>query len=87
MAENKGNTYLVVTANGDWQELGEAGEGATIWELPDWASEHLNEDPGSINDTLEEHGRAVADFYKNESGALVIGGDVEEYVSIGFRVG
>ena len=77
MAGEDENTYVVVTANGDWQELGEAGDGATVWELPGWASAHLNEDPGSIRETLEEHGRAVADFYKGEdTGALVISGDV-----------
>ena len=34
MAGEDENTYVVVTANGDWQELGEAGDGATVWELP-----------------------------------------------------
>ena len=80
MANDK-KTYMVMTANGDWQELAEAGFGATIWEVPDDAADRLNEDPGSLAETLEKRGRAVVDFYKNDAGELVIGGDVEQYAN------
>ena len=32
---NEKKTYLVATSNGDWQELGDAGLGATIWDSVD----------------------------------------------------
>ena len=80
---NEKKTYLIVTANEDWQELGEAGCGATIWELPNWAADRLNEDPESIDETLAEHGSAIANFHKDDAGDLTIIGDVDQYVNDG----
>ena len=79
---NEKKTYLIVTANEDWQELGEAGCGATIWELPNWAADRLNEDPESIGETLEDHGTAIVDFF-TEDGRLCLMGDVDQYVNDG----
>ena len=80
MAGEDENTYVVVTANGDWQELGEAGDGATVWELPGWAEAHLNDDPGSIRETLEEHGMAVVGIHTEPPGNLRILGDIDSFV-------
>ena len=49
---NEKKTYLIVTTNGDWQELGDAGYGATIWELPSDVADRLNEDPYSLELSL-----------------------------------
>ena len=76
---NEKKTYLVATSNGDWQELGEAGLGATIWELPSDVADHLNEDPYSVYEKLEEHGTAVAEFH-TDSGRLRLVGDVEQFL-------
>ena len=78
--DKKGKTYLLVTGDGDWQELGEAGDGATIWELPESASKHLNEDPGDLDDTLENHGKVIAEIYTEEGGLTIVGEDVDRYV-------
>ena len=77
---NEKKIYLVATSNGDWQELGEAGLGATIWELPSDVADDLNEDPYSVYEKLEEHGTAVVDFYTYSSGKLCLVGDVEQFL-------
>ena len=77
---NEKKTYLVTTNNGDWQQLGEAGMGAMIWELPSDVADGLNEDPYSVYEKLDEHGTAVAEFHTDSSGKLCLVGDVEQFL-------
>ena len=81
MAGKGKKTYLVVTANGDWQELGEVGDGATIWELSADIASRLEEDPGSLAELLEDRGTAVVDLYTEPpEGNLKILGDVDSFI-------
>lgn len=68
--------YLVVTSNGDYQQLGEY-EGAAIWELPEADYKAVEDCSKLLADTLEDKGAPVFDCFLDDQGELVVRGQSE----------